>query len=134
MTDTSRIVANALETVPTGRLVEFVKKYLERENVGMVVVGFPRNLNGEDSDSMKHLAPVARRLEALIAPVPLVFFDERFTSVLAHRAMIDGGLGRMARRDKALVDKVSAAIILNDFLSSRQYAEMTKAEQQPDKQ
>ena len=83
-----------------------------------MVVGLPRQLNGQESESMRWLRPAIQRLKREIAPVPVVFFDERFTSVLAHRAMIDGGMPRMARRDKAVVDRISAAIILNDYLNS----------------
>lgn len=121
VTDPARIVANGLETVETGRLIDFVQGYIAREAVDKVIVGLPKTLSGADSESMRYLTPVINRLRRLIAPVPVEFFDERFTSVLAHRAMIDGGMRRMARRDKAVVDKISASIILNDYLSSRSY-------------
>jgi putative Holliday junction resolvase len=120
VTDALRIVANPLETVDTSQLIAFVKQYIAREKVDGIVVGKPKNLNGEDSDSMRYLTPVINKLRKEIAPLPLVFFDERFTSVLAHRAMIDGGMHKMARRDKAVVDRISASIILNDFLNSQQ--------------
>ena len=77
-------------------------------------------MKGEPSDSMRYLTPVINRLRKEVAPLPIVFFDERFTSVLAHRAMIDGGMKKMARRDKAIVDEISATILLNDYLQSRQ--------------
>lgn len=118
VTDPLCIVANPLETVPTAQLTSFVKSYIAREDVERVVVGLPRQLNGEESESMRWLRPAINRLTREIAPVPVVFFDERFTSVLAHRAMIDGGMPRMARRDKAVVDRISAAIILNDYINS----------------
>ena len=118
VTDPLRIAANPLETVPTASLCDFVKGYLAANQVDAVVVGRPKKLNGDDSESMRWLTPAINRLKKEIAPVPVVFFDERFTSVLAHRAMIDGGMGRMARRDKAVVDRISAAIILNDYLNS----------------
>lgn len=118
VTDPACIVANPLETVETPRLVEFVQAYVVREGVDRIVVGLPRNLNGEDSESMRYLTPVINRLKKVIAPVPVVFYDERFTSVLAHRAMLDGGMRRQARRDKAVVDRISASIILNDYLNS----------------
>lgn len=118
VTDPACIVANPLETVETLRLVEFVQTYVAREGVERIVVGLPRNLNGEDSESMRYLTPVINRLKKVIAPVPVVFYDERFTSVLAHRAMLDGGMRRQARRDKAVVDRISASIILNDYLNS----------------
>ena len=123
VTDPSRIVANGLETVSTPQLKEFVKNYIANNAVDRVIVGRPRTVRGEDSDSMRYLTPAIGALRKAIAPVPVEFFDERFTSVLAHRAMIDGGMPKMARRDKGVVDKISATIILNDYLSSRQYRE-----------
>ena len=126
VTDPFCIVANPLETVETARLTEFVTAYVKAENVSEVVIGMPRTVRGEDSETVRYMTPVVNRLKKLIEPVEVVFFDERFTSVLAHRAMIDGGLGRKARRDKATVDKVSASIILNDYLNSRKYQDKTK--------
>lgn len=123
VTDPLCIVANPLETVPTDKLVDFVSAYVRDNDVSTVVVGQPRTVRGEDSESMRYLTPVINRLRKAIAPTPIVMFDERFTSVLAHRAMLDGGLHKMARRDKATVDRVSASIILNDYLNSRQYKE-----------
>jgi putative Holliday junction resolvase len=120
VTDALRIVANPLDTIDTPQLITFVKQYIARENVDSIVVGKPKNLNGEDSDSMRYLTPVINKLRKEVAPLPVTFFDERFTSVLAHRAMIDGGMHKMARRDKAVVDRISASIILNDFLNSQQ--------------
>lgn len=120
VTDSLRLIANPLETVETGRLHDFVKAYIEREGVDAVIVGKPVQMNGEPSESTRYLTPSINRLRKLINPVPVVFFDERFTSVLAHRAMIDGGMKKMDRRDKAVVDRISASIILNDFLASAQ--------------
>lgn len=120
VTDPLRLVANPLDTVETARLVEFVQGYLAREAVDAVIVGEPTQMNGQPSESMRYLTPAINRLRKLIAPVPIIFYDERFTSVLAHRAMIDGGMKKMDRRDKAVVDRISASIILNDYLNSRQ--------------
>lgn len=120
-TDTLRIVANGLTTVATGSLINFVKSYIANESVDAVIVGFPTDMKGEPSDSVRYLTPVINRLRKEIAPVDVVFFDERFTSVLAHKAMLDGGMKKMDRRDKAIVDEISATIILNDFLQSREY-------------
>lgn len=118
VTDPLRIVANPLTTVETANLNAFVKDYIGKEEVDAVIVGLPRNLNGEDSESMRYLKPAIDRLRKEISPMPIEFYDERFTSVLAHRAMLDGGMKKMARRDKAVVDRISASIILNDYLSS----------------
>lgn len=120
VTDPLRLVANPLDTVETARLVEFVQGYLAREAVDAVIVGEPTQMNGQPSESMRYLTPAINRLRKLIAPVPIIFYDERFTSVLAHRAMLDGGMKKMDRRDKAVVDRISASIILNDYLNSRQ--------------
>lgn len=125
VTDPLRIVANALATVPTPELEKFVTDYLRTEGFDALIVGRPRRLDGSDSDSMRYLTPAVNRLRKAIAPVPVIFFDERFTSVLAHRAMIDGGMKRMDRRDKAVVDRISASIILNEFLGSRQASLLT---------
>lgn len=120
VTDPLRLVANPLDTVETARLGEFVQGYLAREAVDAVIVGEPTQMNGQPSESMRYLTPAINRLRKLIAPVPIIFYDERFTSVLAHRAMLDGGMKKMDRRDKAVVDRISASIILNDYLNSRQ--------------
>lgn len=121
VTDPACIVANGLTTVATAQLCEFVTAYIKREPLKCIVVGLPKNLDGRDSESMRYLTPVINRLRKLVDPLPVEFFDERFTSVLAHKAMIDGGMKKMARRDKAIVDEISATIILNDYLQSRQY-------------
>ena len=123
-TDPLRIVANGVTTVATASLCDFVKRYIADEGVDAVIVGFPRNMNGEPSESVRYLKPAVDRLKKDIDPTPVIFFDERFTSVLAHRAMIDGGMKKTDRRDKAIVDEISATIILNDFLQSRLYSEL----------
>lgn len=121
VTDPLRIVANGLTTVATGDLCAFVSNYVAAEGVDRVIVGLPKTLRGEPSESMRYLTPVINRLRKEIAPVAIDFYDERFTSVLAHRAMIDGGMKKSDRRDKAVVDEISATIILNDYLQSKQY-------------
>ena len=127
-TDILRIIANGVTTVETASLTDFVKRYIAAEPVDAVVVGYPRDMHGDPSESVRYLTPVINRLKKEIAPVPVIFFDERFTSVLAHRAMLDGGMKKMDRRDKAIVDEISASIILNDFLPSRLYSEFTANE------
>lgn len=119
VTDPLRIVANGLTTVPTATLIQFVKDYLSKEPVDRIVVGLPTTLRGEPSESMRYLTPAINRLKKEIAPTEVVFFDERFTSAIAHRAMIDGGMKKMDRRDKAIVDEISATILLNDYPQSR---------------
>ena len=119
VTDSLRIAANPLTTVETGKLIEFVTDYCRTNDVDAVVVGKPMNLNGEPSASMASLTPMFNRLRKLLSPKAVVMFDERFTSVLAHKAMIDGGMKKSDRRDKARVDSIAATIILNDYLQSK---------------
>lgn len=121
VTDPARIVANGLDTVATASLVDFVKAYAEREGIDGIIVGEPRDMRDRPSESQRWMRPALARLTKALPHIPVRLYDERFTSVLAHRAMLDGGLGRMNRRDKALVDKISAAIILNDYLQSSAY-------------
>lgn len=119
VTDPLQIAANGLETVRTCDLVKFVKDYCAREAVEAIVVGLPTTMRGQASESQQWLRPAMARLQQAMPQMPIVYYDERFTSVLAHKAMLDGGLKKTARQDKALVDRISAAIILNDYLSSR---------------
>ena len=120
VTDVLRIVANGLTTVPTASLPAFVADYCSKETVDAIVVGEPRDMKGNPSESQRFITPALVRLRKAVPDMPVVLFDERYTSVLAHRAMIDGGLSKMARRDKALVDEISATILLNDYLQSQQ--------------
>lgn len=122
VTDPLRIVASGLGTVATNTLIDFVKAYMSRESVDRIIVGLPTTLRGEPSESMRFLTPVINRLKKEIAPIEVEFYDERFTSVLAHRAMIDGGMKKSDRQNKAIVDEISATILLNEYLQSRQYA------------
>ena len=122
-TDSLRIVASGIATVATVQLNDFVKNYCEREGVDFIVVGEPRDMHGDPSESVRYLRPAIARLQKVMPEMKIISFDEPFTPVLAHRAMLDGGLPKMARRDKALVDEMSATIILNDFLGSRLYRE-----------
>ncbi len=119
VTDPLQMIAGGLDTVDTPALFDFLADYLSREDVECIVVGQPRQTNGEDSENMRRITPFVNRLRKLYPGVRIEYFDERFTSVLAHRTIIDSGIGRKARRDKALVDKVSATIILQDYLEAR---------------
>lgn len=119
VTDPLQIVANGLTTVETGRLTEFVAAYVKREEVERIIVGYPTTVRGEESESMRYIRPGIGRLRKAIPDIPVEFSDERFTSVLAHRAMLDGGMKKMDRRNKEIVDEISATIILNDYLSNR---------------
>lgn len=122
VTDPMRIVATGLTTVPSHRLEEFLKDYFSREQVDAVIVGLPTTLRGEPSESMRYINPAIARLRRVFPNLTITFWDERFTSVLAHRSMLEGGLKKSDRRDKALVDEMSATILLNDYLNSRPLA------------
>ena len=121
VTDTLKIVATGLTTVASAKLIDFLRDYFSREDVEAIVVGMPVTVRGEASESQKYLLPALGQIRKQFPDLRIYTFDERFTSVLAHRAMIDGGMKKMARRDKAVVDEISATIILNDFLQSRLY-------------
>lgn len=116
VTDILQIVPGALATVPTGELMKWLEDYCGREPVCTIVVGYARNMNGQDSASMVQIKPFVEKLKAKFTDKEIVMSDERFTSVLAHKAILDSGKGRMARRDKALVDEISATIILQSYM------------------
>ena len=116
VSDPLRLIAGGLETVPTKDLERWLADYFAREEVSTIVLGKPSHMDGPPSDTWGFIEPLAGRLRRAWPDKEVVFYDERFTSVLAHRAMLDGGLGRMARRDRALVDKISATIILQGYM------------------
>lgn len=118
VTDTLQLIANGLATVATAQLMDFLKAYVAKESVELIVVGQPKQMDNTPSESMRYLKPFLARLAKEIPEMPVVMYDERFTSVLAHRAMLDGGMKKMARRDKSIVDEISATIILTDYLNS----------------
>lgn len=118
VTDTLGIIAQPLETVDTKVLERYLADYFSREEVSTIVVGYPRRLDGSPSDTMRFVEPLIGRLRHAYPDKRIVAYDERFTSVLAQRTILESGIGKMARRDKSLVDKVSAAIILQDYMAS----------------
>lgn len=118
VTDPLKIIANALATVPTHTLLEFLADYTKKENVETIVIGLPTQLNGEPSESMRYITPFVARLKKAMPDMPIVMYDERFTSTIAHKAMIDGGMKKSDRRNKAKVDAIAATIILTDYLQS----------------
>lgn len=118
VTDPLKIVANGLATIPTHTLMDFIQDYIKRENVERIVVGLPKRLDNTPSESMKWLEPFLNRLRKVLPDMPVVLYDERFTSTLAHKAMLDGGMKKSDRRNKAVVDTIAATIILNDYLQS----------------
>ena len=118
VTDPLQLIAGGLATVSTSSLFEWLQDYLKREPVERIVIGEPRQPNGEPSENLERVQQFVNRWRKAMPQVPIDYYDERFTSVLAHQAMIDGGLKKKARQDKALVDEISATIILEDYLRS----------------
>lgn len=121
VTDPLKIIANGLTTVPSHTLIEFIQGYVAKENVEKIVVGLPKQLNGDPSESMKYITPFLNRLKKEIPDIPVEMYDERFTSTIAHKAMIDGGMKKSDRRNKEIVDTIAASIILNDYLQSNKF-------------
>ncbi len=121
VTDPLKIIANGLETVPTHTLMQYIKDYVAKEDVELIVIGLPRQLNGEPSESMRYITPFVNRLKKELPQMPVTMYDERFTSTIAHRAMIDGGMKKSDRRDKGRVDAIAATIILTDYLQSSEF-------------
>lgn len=103
----------------TPELFDYLKAYIAREDVERIVIGEPRQPNGQPSENLARVRQFVERWRKAVPQIPIEYYDERFTSVLAHRAMIDGGMKKMARRNKEIVDEISATIILQDFMSSR---------------
>ena len=108
----------------THELPAYLASYMGREQVDIIVVGYATNMNGEDSASMKQIRPFVDKLRKQYPDKKILMFDERFTSVIAQRAILESGIGKMARRNKALVDEVSATIILESFMDSKLYKEI----------
>jgi putative Holliday junction resolvase len=119
VTDPLQIIAGGLATVSTSELFDRLKAYLAKESVERIIIGEPRQPNGQPSENLQRVQQFVNRWRKAVPEVPIEYFDERFTSVLAHQAMLDGGLKKKARQDKALVDEISATIILEDYLRSK---------------
>ena len=114
VTDPLQIIA-----VATAELFQYLNDYIAREPVERIVIGEPRQPNGQPSENLQRVQQFVNRWKKARPDVPIEFFDERFTSVLAHQAMLDGGLKKKARQNKALVDEISATIILQDYMRAR---------------
>lgn len=118
VTDALRITANPLLTIDTKDLLAWLRNYFVAEQVDIVVIGHPTQMNGQESESMNYIRPFMDTFRRTFPAMPLVQFDERFTSVLAHQAMIAGGMKKKDRQNKAVVDKLAACIILEGYLES----------------
>lgn len=118
VSDELQIIAGGLATVETKELEKYILDYLSREKVELIVVGLPKQMNNQPSENMARIEPFVNRMRKLVG-IPIEYYDERFTSVLAHQAMLQSGMGKMARRNKELVDEISAVIILQSYMESR---------------
>lgn len=119
VSDPLGIFASPLETVPSAKIIEYLQKYATAETIERFVVGYPLNLNGAPAQCAPDVDAFLKKLQKAFPDTPVALEDEWFTSVLAHRAMIDGGMKKSDRRDKNSVDKISAAIILQGYLDKR---------------
>ena len=119
ITDELQIIASGLTTVETKLLISFLKDYISRENVELFIIGKPKQMNNNDSESEALILPFIKKLQKEIPQIPLKRVDERFTSNMAFQTMIDGGLKKKQRQDKGLIDEISATIILQSYLYSQ---------------
>ena len=117
VTDPAQIIANGLTTVETPKLLAFLKDYVQHEQVERFVIGLPTQPNGQPSENQQRVLAFAEKLEKMLPDIPIEFYDERFTSVLAHQTILDSGIGKKRRQtDKGLVDEISACIILQSYM------------------
>lgn len=120
VTDPLQLIATGLCTVSASEIEKFLKDYFAKESVERIVVGLPKQMDNTNSESMVYIKPFLARLAKLFPQMPVEAYDERFTSKLAQRAIIDAGVKKMDRRDKSLVDMVSATIILQSYMQSKE--------------
>ena len=118
VTDPLKIIACGLETIPTHQIRAYLKSYLKGEEVEGLIVGYPKTVRNEPSEAVQYIDPFVKWFKNEFPEVGVVHYDERFTSIMAERAIIEAGVKKMARRDKSLVDKVSASLILQSYLDS----------------
>jgi len=119
VTDPLQIIANGLATVSTSELFDWLKAYVGREQVERIVIGKPMQPNGMPSENMQRVDQFVNRWRRACPDIPIEYVDERYTSVLAHQAMLQGGMRKKARQDKAIVDEISATIILQSYMESQ---------------
>ena len=119
VTDPEQIIASRLTTVPTHTIWDFLKDYFQKESVESVVVGYPKQMNNEASEAVRYINPFLKKFQKTYPDINLEILDERFTSKMAFQTMIDGGLKKQKRRDKAMVDAISATIILQSYLEQK---------------
>ena len=124
VTDPLQIIANGLVTIATADLVTFLLQYIVKETVEEIVIGRPTQPNGAPSENLQRVEQFVKRWKKLQPTIPIVYYDERYTSVLAHRAIIESGVRKKVRREnKGLVDEISATILLQDYLQYKQFSQ-----------
>lgn len=119
VTDPLQIIPGGLCTVDSKELLQYLKNYVSREPVERFIIGLPKQTNGRDSDNLPRVKAFASQLQQALPSIPVEMYDERYTSVMAHRTMLEAGLGKKARQNKALVDEISATIILQGWMEAR---------------
>lgn len=119
VTDPCGIIATGLQTVPAHELLVFLQQYMTKEKVDLFVVGHPKQMDNTDSESMQYIKPFLKALKRKFPDIPVEMYDERFTSVMAHKALLEGGAKKKTRQDKALIDTMSATIILSSYMEYR---------------
>jgi len=120
VTDELQICAQALETVHVSKAFEFLTDYLKREKVDTIVIGEPKTMSNTNSDAARFIEPFVNRLKKELKDIEIVRFDERFTSKMAFQTLIDAGVNKKTRANKALIDKISATILLQSYLQHKQ--------------
>lgn len=120
-TDPLKIVPGGLCTVLSKDLMKFLIEYTNKENVERFIVGYPKQTNGRDSENLQRVKSFVGQLQKVLPNIPVTFYDERFTSVMAHKTMLDAGLNKKSRQNKALVDEISATIILQSYMESSDF-------------
>ena len=116
VTDEMQIIASGLTTIPSATTIDFLKNYFDKEKVEKVLIGEPKQMNGEPSQSAEIIEAFVRKFKSFFPDMPVVRVDERFTSKMAFQTMIDSGLNKNQRKNKALLDEISATIMLQDYL------------------
>lgn len=121
VTDSLQLIANGLTTVSSVDIFTFLDQYLQKEAVDKFIVGLPKQMNNQPSESMQYITPMVNGLKKRYPHIPIIFEDERFTSKMAQRTMLEGGLKKKERQNKALVDQISATIILQSYMENKTY-------------
>ena len=122
VTDPLQIIANGLTTVPAHTIFKYLQTYMEEEKVETIVVGYAKQMDNTDSESMKYIKPFVKKLKQTFPDINVDMVDERFTSKIAFQTMIDGGVKKKDRRNKEMIDTISATIILQSWMEQRNNA------------